>query len=183
MAGLKTAEYLATRDYETFYRLAHHLSEEALAGLISIGSGAQLLSRLYQMSLSETCGDPVAAKEAENRALQLHQLAREAARETRRFFWPDRAEGAAVHYKNQGRWSPYDAEAWDAFFTDFVEFMKVRVQTIATFTDQLQAAENPSVAHASPERTGEVWQVLRESYHRLAMLLTEAGFEATLKAP
>jgi hypothetical protein len=187
MAGLKTTKYLVARDYETFYKLAHHLSEETLIGLSGINSGARILNRLYQMSRLETCDDPVAAKAADNSALQLKQFAREAMEETRRFFWPGRAGGAVVRQINQKRWSPYDTQAWDAFFVDFVEFMKVRLQIIATFIGQLQAVENLSMVYASPEGTERMWQVSQyipwESYRRLTVLLTEAGFEATLKTP
>jgi hypothetical protein len=187
VAGLKTTGYLAGGDYETFYRLAHHLSEQALIGLSGINSGAQLLNRLFQMSHVESCGDPAAAKAAENSALQLEQFAREAMEETGRFFWPDRADGAVVRQTNRRRWSPYDVRAWDAFFIDFVEFMKLGLQTIASVIDQLQAIENLSMVYVSPKGTEQVWQIgqyiPQESYRRLSVLLTEDGFEATLRAP
>ena len=187
MAGPKTTAYLAARDYETFYKLAHHLSEEALIGLIGINSKAHIIDRLYQMSLPETCDDPVAARAAEHSALQLKQSTWEAMEETRRFFWPDPAGGAIVRQINQRRWSPYDVQAWDAFFADLGEFMKARLQIIAPLIEQLQAVEGLSMVYVDPGGTERAWQVSQyvpwESYRRLTILLTEDGFEATLRAP
>jgi hypothetical protein len=187
MAGPKTTAYLAARDYETFYKLAHHLSEEALIDLIGIHSKAHIIDRLYQMSLPETCDDPVAARAADNSALQLKQSAGKAIEETRRFFWPDEAGGAVVRQINQGRWSPYDVRAWDAFFADLSEFTKARLRIIAPLIEQLQAVEGLSMVYVDPGGTERAWQIgqyiPRESYRRLTVLLTEDGFEATLRAP
>jgi hypothetical protein len=187
MAGPKTNRYLAAKDYETFYKLAHHLSEEVLLGLIGINSRAQILNKLYQMSLLETCGDPTAAKAANDSALQLGRFTREVMRETRCFFWPERADEETAHQANQRRWSPYNVQAWDAFFADFVAFMKARLPTIMTFVGQLQVAENLSMAYVDRQGAERVWQISQyipwESYRRLMMLLTETGFEATLRAP
>jgi hypothetical protein len=187
MAGPKTTAYLAARDYETFYKLAHHLSEEALIGLIGINSKAHIIHRLYQMSLLETCDDPAAARAADNSALQLEQSAQEAMEETRRFFWPDPAGGMVVRQINQRRWAPYDVQAWDAFFADFVAFTKARLQIIAPLIDQLQAVESLSMVYVDPSGTEREWQISQyvpwESYRRLTTLLTKDGFEATLRAP
>ena len=139
------------------------------------------------MSLPETCSDPAAAKAAENSALQLGQCAQAATEETRRFFWPDEAGGAVVRQINQRRWSPCDAQAWDAFVADRVGFMEIRLQTIAPLIDQLQLTENLVTAGTNLKGTEQAQQIgqyiPRESYHRLTAPLTQAGLDATLKAP
>jgi hypothetical protein len=186
MPGPKTAKLLAPGDYETFYQLAHALSEQALIGLIGISTKAQALKKLHEMTPLVTFAEPAAAKAAENVAFHLSEFAQSAVEATRRFFWPRLASEEGFYETNQRRWSPYDDQAWDAFFADFVLFMTPRLQTIATFIQQLKAVETLSGVAVKPDGSKHLWKIgeyiPHEPYHRLKVLLDESGFEATMFA-
>lgn len=181
-------------DYETFYQLAHALSERALTAMIDISTRAQVLKRLHEMTPSDTFVDPTAARAAENAILSLVEFAQSAVKEIRRFFWPRLATEDGFHETNQGRWSPYDDHAWspygdqvwDAFFADFVRFMTPRLQTMATYIQELRAVETLSGVAVRPDGSKYLWRigehVPHEAYHRLKVLLDESGFEDTLLA-
>jgi hypothetical protein len=184
MPGPKTTKFLASGDYETFYRLAHALSEQALIGVIGISTRAQALKMLHKMTPLDTFPDPAAAKAAENAALHLSEFAQSTVEEIRRFFWPCLASEEGFHETNQRCWSPYDDQAWDAFFADFVLFMTPRLQTIATFIHQLRAVETLSGVAVRPNGSKHPWKIgeyiPHEPYHGLKVLLSEPGFEAAL---
>jgi hypothetical protein len=184
MPGPKTVEFLTPNNYETFYKLVHELSERALLALTGISTRAQVLKKLHEMTAISTFADQEAAHAAENVAFHLCEFAQMSVQETRQFFWPRPASDEDFHQVNQARWSPYDAQAWDAFFAEFVSFMEPRLQTLAMFIHRLKTAEELSGVAVRPDGSENFWvigeHIPHESYQRLAALLNEAGFEAAV---
>jgi hypothetical protein len=134
----------------------------------------------------DTFADPYTAQAAENTILHLVEFAQSAVKEIRRFFWPRLATEDGFHETNQERWAPYDGQAWDAFFADFVRFMTPRLQTMATYIQELRAVGTLSGVAVRPDGSKYLWRmgeyIPHEAYHRLKVLLDESGFEDTLLA-
>jgi len=187
MPGPKTTEFLAPNDYETFYQLVHELSERALLALTGISTRAQVLKKLHEMTALDTFENQSAAQAAKNAAFHLGEFAQISVQETRQFFWPRLASDEDFHQVNQQRWTPFDAQAWDAFFAEFVLFMQPRLQTVAMFIHRLKTAEDLGGVAVRPDGSENFWvigeYIPHESYQRLAALLTEAGFEAAVFPP
>jgi hypothetical protein len=181
MPGPKTTEFLAPNTYETFYQLAHALSEQALLGMTGISTRTQVLKKLHEMTPPHTFEDPSASKTAENVAFHLCEFAQMTVKEIRLFFWPQLASSQEV---NRQRWAPFDAQAWDAFFAEFVLFMTPRLQTVAMFMHRLKTAETLGGVAVRPDGSEHFWEISEyiphKSYQRLAALLTESGFEAAI---
>ena len=186
MPGPKTANFLAASDYDHFYQLAHHLSEDVLVRVIDINTRTRVLKKLYEMTPEEAFSNSDAVEIIENAICHLSEFTQGAVGQVRRFFWPRLATEDGFHEVNQQRWSPYDNQAWDDFFADFVQFMIPRLQTIATFIQRLKTVETVTGEAVKSDGTRSEWTVgsyiPNESYNHLKALLSEAGFEAMLFA-
>ncbi len=185
MPGSKIAEFLLASDYDHFYRLAHRLSESVLVRMIDISTKAQALKKLYETSPAKTYSSD-GPEILENIILPLSEFAEDAVEKVRRFFWPRLATEEGFHEVNQQRWSPYDSQAWDDFFADFVLFMTPHLQTVNRFIQQLHSVETVRGVAVKPDGTRSQWTVGKyipaESYRYLKTLLDEAGLEAMLFA-
>jgi hypothetical protein len=164
--------------------LAHRLSEEVLAHLISISTQAYILKLICQTTPHVTLSNPSITPQVESIILQLHDSARSMTEEVRHFFWPWLAHKGTSNDTNQKRWAPYDGPAWDRFFTDFVRFVKPRLQTLEILRQQLKRLEPYDGTLVKQDGSQQPWSlgdyILYEPYYQLNFLLTETGFEATV---
>jgi hypothetical protein len=186
MPGSRVAEFLVARDYDHFYQLAHCLSEYVLVRTIDFSTKAQVLKEIYKITPTKTFSNPDAVEIIENAIFHWNEFAPDAVEKVRRFFWPRLATEEGFHELNRQRWLPYDSQAWDDFFADFVLFMTPHLQTMTAFIQQLQTVETVSGVALKSDGTKSEWTVGKyipeESYHQLKTLLSKAGLEAMLFA-
>jgi hypothetical protein len=184
MPGSKTVSLLASGDYETFYQLAHALSEYVLIRIIGIGAKMQVLAILHAKTDPDIFSNSSAAKSVGATAGHLRRYTQRVAGDARRFFWPRLATERGFHEANQQRWAPYDGAAWDHFFADYIAFMKPRLENIATSIERLKRAADLSGTAVMSSGTEHHWNVGEyipdEPYSELEGILTEAGFESVV---
>lgn len=184
MPGPKTTQFLAPADYQTFYQLAHALSEAVLVRLHNISNHAHILKLICQTTPQATLSNPSVTSQVESMILQLHDAAKSMTEEVRHFFWPWLAHQGVNNGANEKRWSPYDGSAWDRFFADFVRFMKPRLLTLETLRQQLKRLEPYDGTLVKRDGSQQPWSlgdyILYEPYYQLNFLLTESGFEVTV---
>lgn len=100
MPESKTAEFLAAKDYDHFYQLAHYLSEYVLVRMIDINVKITVLKKLYEIAPAKTLNID-AARIIENAIPHLSEFAQGAVEQARRFFWPRLATEEGFHEVNQ----------------------------------------------------------------------------------
>ncbi|MFN8459408.1 MAG: hypothetical protein U0401_32960 [Anaerolineae bacterium] len=184
MAGLQTEQFLKPGNFETFYHLAHELSEQVILHLVTIQTRTHMLHVLFQITPPSAFSDPHQAIPAKTLTAQLVETAQQSIAAVREFFWPSLKEAGNWREINQKRWSPYHVAAWDAFFAEFVQFMGTQLKQITSLIQQLQPAaalggqSTRSDATPLPWTLGEYLSL--EALQRLQFLTTEAGFEASI---
>jgi hypothetical protein len=183
MAGPAITKVLESRDYERFHWLVHDYSENVLGPLTSIDIVAGLFQRLADMRpIPRPMDEPEAAATILQAASAIRNL--RLGSKTREFFWPGFPGDSIGYYHaaNRKRWAPYDGEAWDRFFGEFVDFMVPLLAECLALGEQIAArvlTESSEEPLAENERTlRKLPEELMQHCNRLKTLLDPDTYES-----
>lgn len=187
MPGSSISVLLQPASYETFYRLAHSYSEDLLTNAAFIKGASDLLARAIDFPPKQEFTSEAELTQLKDHIHALKASAAELQEAIRACFWPhvtqEMKRGELTRQAhdldevfNRERWTPYDGDAWDRFFTALVEKLQPPLTAFKQLAQSLNELDNP-IVDSLGVALKEVRVEIQNRINKLELLLDAAQLE------
>lgn len=183
MAGQTILKLLEARDYQSFLQLTSTLGKEVLIHLTVIAASGNLIEKIMGWEGREARDEDSATQAVTRHANELVRVGSDMKKRVEDFLYPRSSEGKLDIAFNEQRWAPYDGQAWDAFYAEFVALLGPHVATLeplVRWAADMSADIHDEKAAMYARTMTPVVERLSESLDKLEALLLPETFEEFL---